>query len=233
MVAILYLLALFISAYACNVVKNFINGSQHAIAPLGHFKNCKALSATLMTFRAIVLCVLLLPGAITALRKRVKWETPWCTDDHSADLTKPMEQVVRENPGADMFCYFEKAGAIYSNVPGHDVGLRLWVHPSSPPSQPVDYKQKSMESLSPTWGLKHDPATCADGWKGDNTGPLVTNYFVGKGKNISTHLDCAFYAYDDFYMYSLGWLRGQGRIDGRKLTNATAWEEQAANECRK
>jgi hypothetical protein len=81
--------------------------------------------------------------------------------------------------------------------------------------------------------MKHDSATCADGWKGDDTGRLVTNYFVGVGKNISTHLDCAFYGYDDFYMYSLGWLRGQGRIDGRKLTNATAWEEQAANECKK
>merc|ERR1719401_2426622 len=85
-------------------------------------------------------------------------------------------------------------------------------------------------------GSRYPPggtSPCGDVWKGDGTGPLATNYFVGRGRNISTHLDCSHYSYDDFYFYSLGWLRGQGRIDGRKLSNATAWEDQAANECKK
>jgi hypothetical protein len=186
-----------------------------------------------MTFRAILLCELLLPGAVTALRKQVEANAaltdmhrhsnmvvgdPWCQVDHTSDMTKPLEQVMRENPGADMGCYFKKAAEIYARDPSHDGAIAYWMHPSSP--APMDYKAAA---------LGGNTIKCAD-WKGDGTGEVITNAYLGG--SISTHADCGFYAYDDFYFYSLGWLRGQG-LDGRKLSNATAWEEQAANECKK
>merc|ERR1719401_1068418 len=148
--------------------------------------------------------------------------SPWCEADHTADMKKPMEQVIAENPGADMNCYFEKAGEINAAKPGHDPGLRFWVHPVffTP-----DYTAANSENM------KADPVTCPGGWHGDGTGPLATIHY--EGGEVSTHLDCPFYSYDDFYFYSLGWLRGQDRLNGALLSNATAWEEQAAAECEK
>jgi hypothetical protein len=194
-----------------------------------------------MACRAILLCLLLLPGAATALRKRIEtnaamtdmqrlsnmvFASPKCQEDHTADMTKPMEQVISEHPDADMHCYFEKASEIYTAVPGHDPGLHFWVHPTSP--APIDYKM--LASPASMAGMRSDPILCPGGWKGDGTGTPATMHY--EGGSVSTHLDCLCYAYDDFYFYSLGWLRGQG-LDGQLLSNATAWEEQAANECKK
>lgn len=157
-----------------------------------------------------------------ALRHGMLRSTPGCEADHTADMTKPMEEVIRENPGVDMNCYFEKAGELYSAVPGHDPGLRFWVHPVL---DTPDYTQAWRGAES----MKQDPATCPGGWHGERSGPLATFRF--DGLEMQTHLDCGYYAYDDLYFYALGWLKGQGRLDGSLLSNATAWEEQAAKEC--
>lgn len=191
-----------------------------------------------MSFRAAIICTLLLP--VTALRKRLEANaamtdmhrllsmtvnSPSCQEDHMADMPKPMEQVIRENPDADMNCYFEKAGYMYSAIPGNDKGLRFWVHPVT---ETPDYK---MIATNGAEGMKADPVTCKGGWKGDGTGPLKTFHY--EGGTVNSHIDCGYYSYDDLYFFTLGWLRGQGRIDGRLLSNATAWEEQAAKECAK
>lgn len=197
----------------------------------------------------MLLCVLLLPGAAIGIRTQVQ-QAEWlpkytgggmavlppeglrqaamadCQVDHTADMTKPMEQVISENPGVDMMCYFQKASQIYAETPGNDPGVKFWVNPIPQHfGSYTDFAQKGVDYM------KTDPITCNGGWKGDGKGPLATIHY--DGGTISTHLDCEYYGYDDFYFYSLGWLRGQGGLDGSLLANNTAWEQQAAKECEK
>jgi hypothetical protein len=160
----------------------------------------------------------------TGLIWRPLWEFPnggnnasQCGIYKQEDLSKPIAQVKRENPGIHMYCYFD--GASNTDESGSWKGNWLsWTsHP--PPADPNQFPFKMP-------GYTQRPSCQPLG-----TGPLKTQLY--EGKNVSTHADCFEYQIDDIMFYAIGWM--QNMLDGSALKagNWTAWEELAERECQK
>merc|ERR1719436_1784025 len=114
-----------------------------------------------------------------------------------------------EHPDVDGFCYFQ--------------GSEAWIQPSPPNPDYVEMGKAS------TLDMRNNGMTgvCITSYP-TGQGPLKTAHF--DAGTVSSHIDCNYYEYDDLYFYSLGWLKNQ-RLDGSLMSNATAWEALAREEC--
>jgi len=160
----------------------------------------------------------LLPGA-AGIAVQLRHGTPSGSGPHvrgqcgqfkPSDLVRPIREVLAEHPGVNGFCYF--------------AGAEAWISQQAP--EP-DYVQSSKAAVL---GMRNNvamPGTCTMSYP-EGQGPLKTAHF--EGGTVSSHIDCNYYEYDDLYFYSLGWLKNQ-RLDGSLMSNATAWEALAREEC--
>lgn len=121
------------------------------------------------------------------------------------DLDKPVSQVIRENPGVHMYCYFDGV------TKNEGEWIRAEIH-NGPTFELMGYYDR--------------PECMAAPGKGKFGSILYL------GDNVTDHFDCGDYEMDDIYFYSLGWLKDQ-RLDGSPLKqhNWTAWLEQGKKEC--
>lgn len=153
---------------------------------------------------------------------RPLWEFPLNTSDKCGtykqeDVSKPIAQVKRENPGVHMYCYFQGASDVPEAGQWKGNWLNFGVH--TPPSDINAFPFKMP-------GFWQRPEC-----KPLGTGPLMSQVY--EGKTVSTHGDCFDYFIDDIAFYALGWM--QNVLDGSALKagNWTAWEELAERECQK
>eukprot|EP00435_Cladocopium_sp_Y103_P061761 s779_g23.t1 len=124
---------------------------------------------------------------------------------HGDECSRPIPDVMAEHPGMDGFCYFS------------DVAMYIQY---SPPSN--DPRARIKDAFGGAIGLR------GPGYKGLNTGPMVTYHHNGKA--IISHMDSENYVYDDLYGYSLGLLQGQGRTV-EQLKDPAVWDELARAKC--
>jgi len=132
-----------------------------------------------------------------------------CGLNHSEDLYKYIPDVLAEHPGVDGFCYFER------HAP--------WMSYTGPTQ---DYVASGQAGVL---GMRHNRNMCPF-FPGEGKGPLVLNSY--EGVTLWSHVDCMHQTGDDKYCHALGWLRNQ-RLDFSLMSNKTAWEELAEQECRR
>eukprot|EP00930_Biecheleria_cincta_P049143 TRINITY_DN3438_c0_g1_i5.p1 TRINITY_DN3438_c0_g1~~TRINITY_DN3438_c0_g1_i5.p1 ORF type:complete len:314 (-),score=43.74 TRINITY_DN3438_c0_g1_i5:264-1121(-) len=136
------------------------------------------------------------------------FEAAMCAADHSADLNRPVQQIIDEiGPTFDGFCHF------WSHVP--------WFHGT--PS--IHFFKNYVQDTNATLQM-------FGGYLGLNKGQLVTYNIDGAPPGLKSHLDAPNYAYDDPYCWSLGFLKNQG-LDGNLISNYEAWKAIGQEECRK
>jgi len=130
-----------------------------------------------------------------------------CGLNHSEDLYKPIPEVLREHPGVDGFCYFERHAPwmVYNG-------------------RTTNYVVGGQSAVA---GMRSNPVMCPND-PGQGKGPKVPLHYVGV--NLESHVDCLHMLGDDIYCHALGWLRNQ-RLDASLMENATAWEALAEEEC--
>jgi len=139
-------------------------------------------------------------------------DMPACGKSTFKELQMNIPLWKREHPHIkDPFCHFQNAAMWF---PG--------AYRSS------DYSKSGR-------GVQHAGSPAGPGFMCDSKG------FVG-GPEVSLHYDAGTITWnhvrncidvvDDPYCYSLGWLKGQN-LDGALITNASAWNELAKQECAK
>jgi len=138
-----------------------------------------------------------------------------CGLDHTADLYRPIPEVLAEHPGVDGYCYFEY------HAP--------WMAYTQPPSAVDDYLAKSQQAVK---FMRQNPIMCSND-PGMDKGPLSRISYEGDRGTVvlHSHLDCIHMRGDDVYCHAMGWLRNQ-RLDFGQISNATAWRALAEEECR-
>lgn len=136
------------------------------------------------------------------------FERETCAADHSADLDRPVQQIIDEQgPNFDGFCYF------WSHVP--------WFHGTPFAHFAKTYVQDTDQALQ-----------IFGGYRGLNKGQLVTYNIDGAPPGLKSHLDAPNYVYDDPYCWSLGFLKNQG-LNGSLMSSYDAWKAIGHEECRK
>lgn len=135
-----------------------------------------------------------------------------CGLNHSKDLYRPIPTVLAEHPGVDGFCYFEF----------HAPWLAYTEH------QNLDYRVEGMQQVK---HMRAQPTMCPMD-PGMDKGPLVDISYLGDSDMVTlhSHLDCMHMGGDDVYCHAMGWLKNQ-RFDDSLMSNRTAWEELAKQEC--
>lgn len=134
-----------------------------------------------------------------------------CGLNHSADLYKPIPQVLAEHPGVDGYCYFE------FHAP--------W----------MAYNEKTRDYVATGKNavvyMRNNPIMCPND-PGMDKGPLTDIKYLGDNGTVilHSHLDCMHMSGDDVYCHAMGWLKNQ-RFDDSLMSNATAWEALNEQEC--
>lgn len=177
----------------------------------------------------IIAAVLLLSGSVKAIYKQPDMHRPpltaWtphstnpeCNEDHSSEMYKPLLQWKEEHPGVDGYCYFERAAR------EKDPTNALWLHPIQNHHNYVEYGMQRVLDMQRNLNL------CPEAPKIDNGFSVEVEL---EYKTIVTSIDCQYYLFDDLYFYALGWLKNMG-VDGRLMSNYTAWQNLAESECKR
>lgn len=143
-----------------------------------------------------------------------------CGLNHSADLYRPIPDVLAEHPGVDGFCYFEAHAPWMGYAPPGPLGITNFL--------------TMAEELRV--GMRSNPSMCPlmnpiD--RGMNTGPAAVMTYKGDNGSIITlhdpHVDCIHINGDVKYCHALGWLGNQ--VDTALMTDPDAWRALAETEC--
>eukprot|EP00930_Biecheleria_cincta_P016419 TRINITY_DN1335_c0_g1_i1.p1 TRINITY_DN1335_c0_g1~~TRINITY_DN1335_c0_g1_i1.p1 ORF type:complete len:310 (-),score=39.38 TRINITY_DN1335_c0_g1_i1:81-1010(-) len=139
-----------------------------------------------------------------------------CGLNHTADLYKPIPQVLAEHPGVDGYCYFEYHAPwmVYQGYSQRDIT------DFSVSAEIARLSMRSNELMCP-----NDP--------GMNKGPAREIKYLGDNGSTITlfdrHVDCVHIAGDVKYCHALGWLGNQ--VDTSLMIDPDAWRALNEREC--
>jgi len=142
-----------------------------------------------------------------------------CGLNHSADLYRPIPEVLAEHLGVDGFCYFE------FHAP--------WMGYTGSPLEVTDFLSLAEDARV---AMRKSPDMCplmSPIDKGMNKGPAMEIMYKGDNGSIITlhdpHVDCIHINGDVKYCHALGWLGNQ--VDTALMIDPDAWRTLAETEC--
>jgi len=133
--------------------------------------------------------------------------TSHCGNSNLAELSMPITEWRRKHQDIDAFCHFENHA--------------LWFQGAG---AVTDYNQYGRACRS-----CYTESSCICEYLGEGNGPSRSITYDA-GTITWNHIDHCVDLIDDPYCYSLGWMKNQ-RLDGRLMSNYSAWKALGVAEC--